>query len=185
MNHHHKEYKLISPLPFCKYRTITNWAMEFDKWAPSVKKIIYKGRPDERKKLQNEIRRGDFHVLLTSYEYIMHNKDRLLLSKVHWLYMIVDEGHRMKNTNSKLTTTLRRCYRSQYRLILSGTPLQVTPSSIYLSHNDAHVIMIRTTWVNFGRCSISSFRMCSKAYNLSKSGSVPHSISKVSTSRLI
>lgn len=104
---------------------MTNWAMEFEKWAPSVKTIIYKGPPDERKKLQNDIRRGDFHVLLTSYDYIMSSKDRLLLSKVQWLYMIVDEGHRMKNTNSKLTTTLRRHYHSQYRLILSGTPLQV------------------------------------------------------------
>src|ERR1700722_15873075 len=35
-----------------------------------------------------------------------------------------DEGHRMKNTQSKLSQTLTTYYHSRYRLILTGTPLQ-------------------------------------------------------------
>ena len=35
-----------------------------------------------------------------------------------------DEGHRMKNTNSKLAQTLTQFYHSRFRLILTGTPLQ-------------------------------------------------------------
>ena len=35
-----------------------------------------------------------------------------------------DEGHRMKNTQSKLAQTLTQHYHSRYRLILTGTPLQ-------------------------------------------------------------
>ena len=31
--------------------TITNWAVEFEKWAPDIKKIIYKGNKSERPKL--------------------------------------------------------------------------------------------------------------------------------------
>jgi ATP-dependent helicase STH1/SNF2 len=38
--------------------------------------------------------------------------------------MIVDEGHRMKNSNSKLSSTLTQYYTTRYRLILTGTPLQ-------------------------------------------------------------
>ena len=38
--------------------------------------------------------------------------------------MIIDEGHRMKNTNSKLSSTLTQYYFSRHRLILTGTPLQ-------------------------------------------------------------
>ncbi|KAG2230551.1 hypothetical protein INT48_009891 [Thamnidium elegans] len=102
--------------------TLTNWTLEFEKWAPSVKTIIYKGPPNARKELQNEIRYNDFQVLLTTFEYII--KDRPVLSKVKWLHMIVDEGHRMKNTNSKLTIVLRQYYHTRYRLILTGTPLQ-------------------------------------------------------------
>ena len=28
--------------------TISNWSMEFDKWAPDIRKIIYKGKKHER-----------------------------------------------------------------------------------------------------------------------------------------
>jgi ATP-dependent helicase STH1/SNF2 len=38
--------------------------------------------------------------------------------------MIIDEGHRMKNTQSKLSFTLTTYYNCRYRLILTGTPLQ-------------------------------------------------------------
>jgi ATP-dependent helicase STH1/SNF2 len=102
--------------------TLTNWNLEFDKWAPSVTKIVYKGPPNTRKQQQQAIRWGNFQVLLTTYEYII--KDRPLLSKVKWQHMIVDEGHRMKNAQSKLSNTLTTYYNSRYRLILTGTPLQ-------------------------------------------------------------
>ena len=38
--------------------------------------------------------------------------------------MIIDEGHRMKNTQSKLSQTLTQYYTTRHRLILTGTPLQ-------------------------------------------------------------
>ncbi|KAI8372913.1 SNF2 family N-terminal domain-containing protein [Radiomyces spectabilis] len=103
--------------------TLTNWALEFEKWAPSVTKIVYKGPPDVRKDIQKrQIRHRDFQVLLTTFDYII--KDRPALSKIKWMHMIIDEGHRIKNTNSRLTTVLRQYYSSRYRLILTGTPLQ-------------------------------------------------------------
>jgi SNF2-related domain len=108
---------------FSLFRTLTNWTLEFEKWAPGVVTIIYKGPPNSRRALQQEVRYGNFQVLLTTFEYII--KDRPVLSKIKWLNMIIDEGHRMKNTQSKLTTVLRQYYHSRYRLILTGTPLQV------------------------------------------------------------
>lgn len=113
----HGPFLVIVPLS-----TLTNWNMEFEKWAPSVTRVIYKGPPVARKQQQAAIRWGNFQVLLTTYEYII--KDRPVLSKVKWTHMIVDEGHRMKNTQSKLSSTLSQYYTSRYRLILTGTPLQ-------------------------------------------------------------
>ncbi|TDL15839.1 SNF2-family ATP dependent chromatin remodeling factor snf21 [Rickenella mellea] len=110
-------YLVIVPLS-----TMTNWTGEFAKWAPDVKMISYKGNPTQRRFLQNDIRMGQFQVLLTTYEYII--KDRPILSKMKWVHMIIDEGHRMKNTQSKLSQTLSMYYHSRYRLILTGTPLQ-------------------------------------------------------------
>ncbi|KAL1392318.1 SNF2 family N-terminal domain-containing protein [Phyllosticta capitalensis] len=102
--------------------TLTNWNNEFEKWAPSVKRIVYKGPPAQRRVQQQQIRWGNFQVLLTTYEFII--KDRPILSKIKWLHMIVDEGHRMKNANSKLSSTITQYYTTRYRLILTGTPLQ-------------------------------------------------------------
>ncbi|KAF2657427.1 hypothetical protein K491DRAFT_327057 [Lophiostoma macrostomum CBS 122681] len=110
-------YLVIVPLS-----TLTNWNNEFDKWAPSVQKIVYKGPPNARKQHQQQIRWGHFQVLLTTYEFII--KDRPILSKIKWVHMIVDEGHRMKNANSKLSSTITQYYTTRYRLILTGTPLQ-------------------------------------------------------------
>lgn len=65
-----------------------------------------------------------FNVLLTTYEYLMNKHDRPKLSKVHWHYVIIDEGHRIKNASCKLNADLK-LYRSSHRLLLTGTPLQV------------------------------------------------------------
>ncbi|OTB07125.1 hypothetical protein M426DRAFT_20180 [Hypoxylon sp. CI-4A] len=110
-------YLVIVPLS-----TLTNWNLEFEKWAPSITRIVYKGPPNARKQQQDKIRQGKFQVLLTTYEYII--KDRPILSKIKWFHMIIDEGHRMKNTNSKLSATISQHYSTRFRLILTGTPLQ-------------------------------------------------------------
>jgi ATP-dependent helicase STH1/SNF2 len=110
-------YLVIVPLS-----TLTNWNLEFEKWAPSVSRVVYKGPPNARKQQQEKIRQGRFQVLLTTYEYII--KDRPILSKIKWFHMIIDEGHRMKNTNSKLSATISQYYSTRFRLILTGTPLQ-------------------------------------------------------------
>jgi ATP-dependent helicase STH1/SNF2 len=78
--------------------------MEFDKWAPDIKKIIYKGKKSERPILAQYLKHEKFNVLITTYEYIM--LDRAILSKLLWQYIVVDEGHRMKNQKSKFAVTL-------------------------------------------------------------------------------
>lgn len=44
--------------------------------------------------------------------------------KLRWKYMIVDEGHRMKNHHCKLTQVLNTHYLAPRRVLLTGTPLQ-------------------------------------------------------------
>lgn len=114
---HEEKFLVIVPLS-----TITNWTLEFEKWAPNVGLVVYKGSPQQRKALQPLVRSGNFHVILTTYEYII--RERPLLCKFSYSHMIIDEGHRMKNTKSKLATTLKQYYRTKNRLILTGTPLQ-------------------------------------------------------------
>ncbi|KAG8084404.1 hypothetical protein GUJ93_ZPchr0010g8063 [Zizania palustris] len=102
---------------------LPNWSNEFKTWAPSIGAILYDGRPDDRKALrENNFGEGQFNVLLTHYDLIL--KDLKFLRKVHWHYLIVDEGHRLKNHECALARTLASRYQIRRRLLLTGTPIQ-------------------------------------------------------------
>jgi ATP-dependent helicase STH1/SNF2 len=111
-------YLVLVPLS-----TLTNWTSEFKLWAPAVKVLILKGDKQSRKALADQVKRVDFQVLLTTYEYVI--KEANALGRIRWHHMIIDEGHRMKNAQSKLAKTLNEKYSTKFRIILTGTPLQV------------------------------------------------------------
>ncbi|PFH47228.1 hypothetical protein AMATHDRAFT_68199 [Amanita thiersii Skay4041] len=72
--------------------------------------------PDE----DNENFMKQFPVVVTTYEIIM--KDRMALAGYQWGYIVVDEGHRLKNMDCKLMKEIKK-YQSAGRMILTGTPL--------------------------------------------------------------
>lgn len=51
--------------------------------------MVYKGSPNARKAIQNQVRIQPFKVMLTTFEYII--KDRPFLSKYKWVHMIIGE----------------------------------------------------------------------------------------------
>lgn len=55
-------YLVIVPLS-----TITNWELEFEKWAPNITKIVYKGSPNQRRDIQmRQMRPGTFNCVRSS-----------------------------------------------------------------------------------------------------------------------
>lgn len=138
---------IIAPLS-----TLSNWRNEFEKWTPSIPFVMYHGTPEDRQaifknKIWKHYAKGrpteKFPVVCTSYEMIL--KDRAALSKIDWAFIVVvsmpcyycrrstnrlliivyfkDEGHRMKNADSKLFRELMQ-FKSATRLLITGTPLQ-------------------------------------------------------------
>ncbi|RAK72403.1 putative SNF2 family helicase/ATPase PasG [Aspergillus fijiensis CBS 313.89] len=107
--------------------TVSNWVDEFAKWTPGIKTVLYHGTKDQRAELRRKFmnmrnqREMDFPVVCTSYEICMN--DRKFLAQYQWRYIIVDEGHRLKNMNCKLIKELLT-YNSANRLLITGTPLQ-------------------------------------------------------------
>jgi len=105
--------------------TTSNWVAEFKKWTPKIPVVLYHGSKQEREELRRKTLRNpgspDFPVICTSYEICMN--DRKHLAHFGWKYIIIDEGHRIKNLNCKLIRELQS-YQSANRLLITGTPLQ-------------------------------------------------------------
>lgn len=71
-----------------------------------------------------------FPVVVTTYEMII--RDQPYLSKYNWGYIVVDEGHRLKNLNCRLIQEIKK-YPSAGRMILTGTPLHVRTCQTWVS----------------------------------------------------
>ncbi|ODV87021.1 hypothetical protein CANARDRAFT_180421, partial [[Candida] arabinofermentans NRRL YB-2248] len=106
----------------CPLSTVSNWLNEFAKFAPTLSVLGYTGVKEDRPKLR-KLKGGfkNFNVVVTSYE--MAIVDFKYLNSASWKYLIVDEGHRLKNFQCKLVRQLKRLDTSN-RLLLTGTPLQ-------------------------------------------------------------
>ncbi|KAH8581746.1 SWI SNF related transcriptional regulator ATpase [Cryptosporidium sp. chipmunk genotype I] len=101
--------------------TLPNWQKEFQIWSPELKILCFKGSRYERRSLIYEMRHTKFNVCLTTFDFIIRESGAL--QSMQWKHIIVDEGHRLKNSKSKFHVVLAD-FRSENRLLLTGTPLQ-------------------------------------------------------------
>ncbi|XP_015191436.1 PREDICTED: lymphocyte-specific helicase-like isoform X2 [Polistes dominula] len=117
-------YLIIVPLS-----TLPNWISEFAKFAPSLPVVVFHGKQSERKSLYSKIIKS-YHIMdgfktppivLSTFE--MPVKESNFISNQNWRYIIIDEGHRIKNHKCLLVKILRT-FKSMNRLLLTGTPLQ-------------------------------------------------------------
>ncbi|KAI3635676.1 hypothetical protein MIR68_006314 [Amoeboaphelidium protococcarum] len=105
--------------------TLENWTREFRKWCSSIRVLVYQGSQAERNDLRISTNVSDFTVLVTTYNMLGTSEDRGYLRKIPWTYMVLDEGHLIKNIQSMRYKNLVSI-RSQYKLLLTGTPIQNT-----------------------------------------------------------
>ena len=126
-------FLVVAPLS-----TVPNWVNEIKRFAPTVPVVLYHGNAQERLEKRQELRKMMVseeldgktmrNVVVTSYEIAMN--DRAAFSSIMWRYIVVDEGHRLKNMNCRLIRELKQ-YHSANRLLLTGTPLQNNLSELW------------------------------------------------------
>ncbi|XP_049592046.1 lymphoid-specific helicase isoform X2 [Syngnathus scovelli] len=121
------EKKVFGPfLVVAPLSTLPNWINEFKRFTPEVSVLLYHGPQSERGKLLKHMRKPQgplsmYPVVITSFEIAMI--DRKYLQRCQWKYLIVDEGHRIKNLNCRLVQELKMLP-TDNKLLLTGTPLQ-------------------------------------------------------------
>ncbi|EHA8591065.1 ISWI chromatin-remodeling complex ATPase CHR11 [Cocos nucifera] len=102
--------------------TLGNWMREIRRFCPILRAVKFLGNPEERRHIRETLLvAGKFDVCVTSFE--MAIKEKTALRRFSWRYVIIDEAHRIKNENSLLSKTMR-LYHTNYRLLITGTPLQ-------------------------------------------------------------
>jgi len=120
----------------CPSSLVGNWAKEFDKFVGKASQprrvVIRKGGGEGLQKIKAFIlfKRQRSEVLIISYDFFrMHSK---LLSQASNIgLLVVDEGHRLKNTSGSLTLTALNSLDCDARLLITGTPIQNNLSEFY------------------------------------------------------
>ncbi|EDW10551.2 uncharacterized protein Dmoj_GI18484 [Drosophila mojavensis] len=104
--------------------TLANWMNEFEHWCPSLKVICFIGDKKTRKTIKAKMPKNEkvkWDVCVTSYDMCL--RERSFLKSFSWQYLVIDEGHRIKNENALISGKVRE-FHSTNRLLLTGTPLQ-------------------------------------------------------------
>ncbi|CCD25091.1 DNA-binding ATPase NDAI_0E02740 [Naumovozyma dairenensis CBS 421] len=116
---HSVETRKLPSLIVCPPSLTGHWENEFEQYSPFLKTIVYAGGPSARIPLRSHLDSAD--IVITSYD--VARNDLQILGKYDYNYCVLDEGHIIKNAQSKLAKAVKQL-RANHRLILTGTPIQ-------------------------------------------------------------
>lgn len=116
---HSVETRPLPSLIVCPPSLTGHWEAEFEEYSPFLKVVVYAGGPSTRYPLRDKLHGAD--IIVTSYD--VARNDLPVIAQFDYNYCILDEGHIIKNAQSKLAKAVKQ-FRSNHRLILTGTPIQ-------------------------------------------------------------
>eukprot|EP00889_Picochlorum_renovo_P004460 jgi/Picre1/31490/NNA_006842.t1 len=140
------EVQMIGPpvLVVVPLSTVPNWSKEFSKWIPGVNTLVYVGNGSSREVIRHfefptkasvPGRQVKFDALITTFEMVL--KDSETLKNIRWSALIVDEAHRLKNSESALYRELSQ-WTFKSKLLVTGTPLQNNIRELWALLNFLH-----------------------------------------------
>ena len=103
---------------------MSNWLREFETFAPHLTVVKYHSALQERRELQHTIRHladtASLDIVLAPITYFSKeaSDDRAFLRKIQFDYLIVDEGHLLKNARGMRYKSMDR-FQTLHRLLLT------------------------------------------------------------------
>ncbi|KAL1837909.1 hypothetical protein VTJ49DRAFT_3255 [Mycothermus thermophilus] len=113
------DMRRLPSLIVCPPTLSGHWQQEIKTYAPFLTVTAYVGPPADRKAMKDQLDKTD--IVITSYDVCRNDIDAI--EKYSWNYIVLDEGHLIKNPRAKITLAVKRL-KSNHRLILTGTPIQ-------------------------------------------------------------
>ena len=98
---------------------LLNWKSEIERFAPALTATSIHGTNVSRAELIQQA--AGFDVVLVTYGLLV--TEEALLTDKHWNVVILDEGHTIKNKETKMSKSAMKLDAS-FRLLLTGTPIQ-------------------------------------------------------------
>eukprot|EP00026_Physarum_polycephalum_P000777 Phypoly_transcript_00778.p1 GENE.Phypoly_transcript_00778~~Phypoly_transcript_00778.p1 ORF type:complete len:1043 (+),score=239.81 Phypoly_transcript_00778:241-3129(+) len=120
---HHSKLLDGPCIVICPATLMTQWVREFHTWWPPFRVALLHGsgtHTGPRADIISTIAKKG-HILITTYEGIRINQEELL--KHRWEYIVMDEGHKIRNPDAEITITCKK-FPTTHRLILTGAPIQ-------------------------------------------------------------
>ena len=114
-------------LVVCPLSVLSSWLNEAQKWVPNLNVVRFHGPKAERDALKIELgtkarSEKKIDIVVTTYDAFVAD-ERWFKQGYQWRYIVLDEGHKLKNDKSHVATALQGL-NSAHRLLLTGTPLQ-------------------------------------------------------------
>lgn len=113
------DVRRLPSLIVCPPTLSGHWQQEIKTYAPFLSVTAYVGTPPERKAIKDQLDKTD--IVITSYDVCRNDCE--VLEKYSWNYVVLDEGHLIKNPKAKISIAVKKLA-SNHRLILTGTPIQ-------------------------------------------------------------
>jgi SWI/SNF-related matrix-associated actin-dependent regulator of chromatin subfamily A member 5 len=117
---------------------LASWVSEFKRWCPEMRVVrLHATDDDERRRLKRDVLSdpSQFDVAVTTYDMVNSaHFGGALKSTLVWRYLVLDEGHKIKN-EATLTCQGMRAVARQHVLLLTGTPLQNSMRELYVLLN--------------------------------------------------
>lgn len=100
----------------CPASLIYTWREEFEKFAPSIKTLVYHGA-DRR---EDQLEEGGLQVIITTYSTLRNDVDKITAQSFG--VAVLDESHNIKNPLAQISQAVMKT-RARFRIALSGTPV--------------------------------------------------------------
>ena len=129
-------------LIICPLSVLDSWVKESHKWTPGLRVVQLHGTVDQRRTFKADLSRrmqkrfhqsqkpakddanlpdapfSGYDLIITTYE-VFFSEQKWLKSTFIWRYVVLDEGHRIKNGDAALSKALLNL-KAEHRLLLTG-----------------------------------------------------------------